>query len=273
MNIRHVAAFLGGLLISGSPAYPQSAPRATAIVPASSDSALVRLTAPQVTAEAMQRLGPDVRWRYQPGQPTGWASPVTDDHAWPLVNSSFPFEHGPPGWRGTGCFRVWFTLDSALLGQPLGFRFRHAGASEIYLDGHLLGRLGTLGTSGATTTGWWPSHQTLPFMLREAGPHLLAVRYAQFDPWPADVNSGFRVRVAPAPRLIAENLAILRVADVNLIVLAGAGVLLLLHLFLFLHYRPQRANLYWSLHGDPFCDGLVPPLFAHSDRDEGALLV
>ena len=248
MNIRHFAALLGGLLISGSPAHAQPAPRAAATIPAAPDSALVRLTAPQVTADTMQRLGVGLRWRYQPGQPAGWASPATDDHAWPLVNASFPFESGPPGWRGTGCFRVRFTLDSALLGQPLGFRFRHTGASEIYLDGQLLGRLGTPGTSRTTTTGWWPSYQTLPFMLREAGPHLLAVRYAQFAPRPAAGNSGFTVRVAPAPRLIAENLTILRLADVNLIGLAGSAVLMLLHLFLFLYYRAQRANLYGSLY-------------------------
>ncbi|MBO2012974.1 ATP-binding protein [Hymenobacter negativus] len=248
MNIRHFVALLSSLLISGPPAHAQPARRGASIVPAAPNSALVRLTSPQVTADAMQRLGPGLRWRYQPGQPAGWASPATDDHTWPLVDASFPFKKGPVGWRGTGCFRVRFTLDSALLGQPLGFRFRHAGASEIYLDGQLLGRLGTPGTSRATTTGWWPSYQTLPFMLREAGPHLLAVRYAQFDPRPAEGNSGFTVRVAPAPRLIAENLTILRLADVNIIGLAGSAVLMLLHLFLFLYYRAQRANLYGSLY-------------------------
>lgn len=248
MNFRRFAILLGGLLSSGPASYAQPARQAIGGPPAASDSAWVRITASQVGAEAMQRLGPNLRWRYRPGHPAGWASPATDDRAWPLANSSFPFEQGPPGWRGTGCFRLQFTLDSALLGQPLGFRFRHVGASEIYLDGKLLGRFGTLGTSLASTTGWWPSHQTLPFMLRETGPHLLAVRYAQFGSWPAEVNSGFTVRVAPAARLIAENLTILRVADVNLIILAGAGLLLLLHLFLFLHYRPQRANLYCGLY-------------------------
>jgi signal transduction histidine kinase/DNA-binding response OmpR family regulator len=230
-------------------------------------SPVVRLTAPEVTADTMQRLGRGPQWRYQPGQPVGWASLATDDHAWPLASAFFPFGKGPPGWGGTGCFRIRFTLDSALLGQPLGFRFRHTGASEIYLDGQLLGRYGTLGPSRATTTGCSPSYETLPFMLREAGPHLLAVRYAKFDPWPSPSYGGFSVRVGLARPLIAENVGLMRVADVNISALAGSAVLLLLHLFLFLHYRPQRANLYYSLYmASIFASGLSRYYaFTHSE--------
>ena len=206
---------------------------------------LVRLTTAEVRADTMQRLGRGDSWRYQPGQPAGWASPATPDQGWPLVSASFPFGQGPPGWRGTGCFRLRFVLDSSLLGQALGLRFRQTGASEIYLDGQLLGRYGTLGASGAATTGHWPSFETLPFMLRTAGPHLLAVRYAKFDAWPPNSNGGFSVRVAPAGRLIAENVSLMRLADLNFVVGASAVVLALLHLFLFLYYRPQRANLYY----------------------------
>lgn len=85
-------------------------------------------------------------------------------------------------------------------------------------------------------------------MLREAGPHLLAVRYAKFDPWPPGEDSGFLVWVAPAAKLIAENVVLARLAAVNLIVLAGCVILVLLHLFLFLLYRSHRANLYYSLY-------------------------
>jgi signal transduction histidine kinase/DNA-binding response OmpR family regulator len=211
-------------------------------------SPLVRLTAWEVAADTMQRLGGGPAWRFRPGQPAGWARPATDDRAWPLVSASFPLDKAPAGWHGMGCFRLQFVLDSALLGRPLGLRFRHSGASEIYLDGELLGRYGTLGTAGAATTGWWPGYQTLPFMLHEAGPHLLAVRYAKVNPWPPGEDSGFSVRVAPAAKLIAENVALARLADVNLLVLAGCAILVLLHLFLFLLDPSQRANLYYSLY-------------------------
>lgn len=44
-----------------------------------------------------------------------------------------------------------------------------------------LGGFGTVGHTAVATRGCQPRYQTLPFMLTEAGPHLLAVRYAQFE--------------------------------------------------------------------------------------------
>src|SRR4028119_840101 len=81
-----------------------------ALVSQEQDNPPVHLMASQVHADTMQRLGRGLRWHYQPGQPAGWASPATDDRAWPFVDASFRLENSPPGWRGTGCFRIWFTL-------------------------------------------------------------------------------------------------------------------------------------------------------------------
>ena len=158
----------------------------------------------------------------------------------------------PPGWRGTGCFRIRFTLDSALLGQPLALDIGHQGASEIYLDGQLLGRYGTLGTSAATTRGYQPAYRMLPFVLRTPGPHLLAVRYAQFSNWGTysgqAAHSGLSVWVAAQEQLLADRVETARLVTLNWIGLTGTVVLALLHFFLFLFYPKQRANLYYSLY-------------------------
>ncbi|MDF7814762.1 ATP-binding protein [Hymenobacter sp. YC55] len=217
-----------------------------AVASASPDSALIHLSAAQVYSNAMQRLGGTRRWRYRPGHPPGWASPTTNDLNWLLASTGFLFGEGPPGWRGTGCFRLRFTLDSALLGKPLGLHILQEGASEIYLDGHLLGRYGTVGTSGSTTRGIRPRYSMLPFMLHEAGPHLLAVRYAKFDFWPPPYG-GLALWVAPAERLLNERVRQARSDTLNLINVTSAGVLALLHFWLFWFYRSQRANLYFSL--------------------------
>lgn len=161
--------------------------------------ALVRLTAALVNSPAMQRLDGPASWRYQPG----WASPATPDQGWPLADPDFLVGREPLGWHGTGTFRLRFTLDSALLSLALGLAIMQQGASEIYLDGQLLGRYGTLGTSARTTRGFNPRYRMLPFMLRTAGPHLLAVRYARYGAWPLPYG-GFTVCVAPAERLLAQ---------------------------------------------------------------------
>ncbi|MBF9222691.1 hybrid sensor histidine kinase/response regulator transcription factor [Hymenobacter ruricola] len=245
MNLRHLVVLLSSLL-SGLVAYARSAPQAAAaIVPAASDSALVQLRAAQVYSPAMQRLGGSRPWRYQPGSPPGWASPATRDQHWRLVGPHFLVGKEPPGWRGTGCFRLRFTLDPALLGQPLGLHMVQDGASEIYLDGRLLGRYGTIGTSASTTQGVRPRYRLLPFMLREPGPHLLAIRYARFAAWPRPY-AGLDLWVAPAERLIAERVRQARSDTLSLITVASAMVLAVLHFCLFWFYRPQRTNLYFS---------------------------
>ncbi|UOQ68741.1 hybrid sensor histidine kinase/response regulator transcription factor [Hymenobacter volaticus] len=245
MNIRCFAVLICCGLLSGLSSLAKPDPK-TAVVSASPDSALVHLSFAQVHSDAMQRLGGTRRWRYRPGHTAGWASPATNDLNWLLASTGFLFGEGPPGWRGTGCFRLRFTLDSALLREPLALHILQEGASEVYLDGHLLGRYGTIGHSGSTTRGMHPRYSMLPFMLNEAGPHLLAVRYAKFDFWPPPYG-GLALWVAPAKRLLADRLSTARVDAFNLIGFTGSGVLALLHFFLFLFYRPQRANLYFSL--------------------------
>ncbi len=246
MNIRCFAVLFCCCLLHGLAARARPDPK-TAVSSASPDSAFVHLRAVQVHSAAMQRLGGTRRWRYQPGHPPGWASPATNDLNWLLASTGFLFGEGPPGWRGTGCFRLRFTLDSALLGEPLGLHILQEGASEIYLNGRLLGRYGTIGSSGRTTQGVRPRYRMLPFMLHESGPHLLAVRYAKFDFWPPPYG-GLALWVAPAERLLAERVRQARSDTLNLIAVTSAGVLALLHFCLFLFYRSQRANLYFSFY-------------------------
>ncbi|MFD1470392.1 ATP-binding protein [Hymenobacter caeli] len=233
-------------------------------------SALLLLRAALVNAPAMQRLDDTGRWRYQPGQPPGWASPATPDQGWPLADPNFLVEAPPPGWRGLGCFRLRFTLDSALLGQPLGLAIVQQGASDIYLDGQRLGSIGTVGTSAQTTRGLSPRYLTLPFLLRTAGPHLLAVRYARFGAWPPPYG-GFALRVAPAVRLQAEQIRLMRVRSLHLMVITGTGLLALLHFFLFLFYRPQRANLYFSLYAGALMGTALVVYFRSTESDVALL--
>lgn len=240
MNTRRLAILLCCLL-SGLTAPAQPDPRAAA-----PDSAFVQLSAAQVYSAARPQVGGTRRWRYQPGQPPGWASPATNDQAWPLAYTSFLYGEGPPGWRGTGCFRLHFTLAPALLGQPLGLHIGQDGASEIYLDGQLLGRYGTIGTAGRPTRGVRLRYCLLPFVLREPGPHLLAVRYAKLGAWPLPYG-GLTLWAAPVERLVAERVRQARSDALSLIAVTSAGVLAVLHCCLFFFYRSQRANLYFSL--------------------------
>ena len=247
MKTRCLTGLLMGCCLLQGPSAPANPHPRAAVVSASPDSALKHFTVAWVNAGSMQSGGPTVRWRYRSGLPPGWASPATNDRNWLLAFTQFRMGEGPPGWHGTGCFRLHFTLDSALLGQPLGLRVLHEGASEIYLDGRLLGRYGTVGASLETTRGFFPRHQMLSFVLHTAGPHLLAVRYAKFGKWAFNL-AGFSLWVASPEHILAEILDTERRDMLHLFVMVATGMLAVLHFFLFLFYRSQRANLYYSLY-------------------------
>ena len=244
MKAFRLLRLLSGLLsvgLGGTAAAVSLPPR-----PAAADATPLLLTPAQVYADAPQPLA-GLGWRYRPGAPAGWAAPATDDSGWLRANPAFAWGQGPPGWRGTGCFRLRFALAPALRGQRLALALEHEGASEVWLDGQRLGGYGTLGPDAAGTRGYQPRYRTLPFALADGRPHLLAVRYAKFGAWPREA-AGFVAWVGPADRLVADQMKLLQVNTFNLINIAGVGVLALLHLFLFLYYRPQRANLYYSLY-------------------------
>ncbi len=226
------------------------AARAQAVPLAAADPAEATPPALLLTAalaDDQHPLGGPGTWRYQPGQPPDWAAPTLDDRRWPTTDPDFAFGQGPPGWAGSGCFRLRFRLDPALHHRALALRLVHEGASEVYLDGRLLGRFGQLGTTAANTRGYYPRYRALPFTLAGARPHVLAVRYAQFGAGLLP-SGGFAAFVGPAETVAAGQLGWLKLHTYNLLNVSGVGVLALLHLFLFLYYRPQRTNLYYSLY-------------------------
>ena len=106
----------------------------------------------------------------------------------------------------------------------------------------------------------------LPFMLRTVGPHLLAVRYARFGAWPLPYG-GLALRVAPAGRLQAEQVRVMRLRSLHLLVVTGTGLLALLHFFLFLFYRPLRTNLYFSLYASAFMGTSLLVYFRATEMD------
>jgi len=236
---------LGCCLLPGPSARAQPNPKA-AVAIASPASASLRLSAARLRAAPSLRLS-DPPWRYHPGHSPAWAGPAFRDQAWPLARTPFSMDSPPPGWHGTGWFRLHFTLDSVREDQPLALRIVQDGASEVYLDGRLLARFGRVGTTGPTTVSYRPYFRLVPLPVGVPGPHVLAIRYAKFAPWPPDYG-GFFVWAGTADQLLAADLGELRLYSLNLTGIAALGMLGLLHWFLYLFYRPQRANLYYSLY-------------------------
>ena len=82
-------------------------------------------------------------WRYHPGDDSSWASPSFDDSNWDTLKTKMVIEEFPEGtWEGIGWFRTVIKIDSLLRFKPIAFEIVQFGASELYLNGRLINKLG-----------------------------------------------------------------------------------------------------------------------------------
>lgn len=189
-------------------------------------------------------------WQFHAGDNLAWVDPSLDDHSWHWFKTGNSVGNTPPGWQGIGWFRLHFTLDSALAGQPLALRIAHMGASDIYLDGRRIGGFGKVGHSLATETTYIPDNELVAFQVNHPGPHVLAVRLSVFHQYltrKVRLGQGFLAWIGTQDKMTTGLLYRSRANALNLIPAAGPGLFALLHLFLFLFYPARKSNLYYSL--------------------------
>ncbi len=191
-------------------------------------------------------------WRFSPGDEPVMADPLFNDSMWTLVNAA---AIAPKGGRtlftGVGWFRLHFDVDSGLAAKPLALLVQHRGASEIYLDGTLLKKYGTI-KGGDHSDYMDPQQIPLIFSVRGPGPHLLAIRYANLlangknsvynNPF-----AGFIVTIQPAQG--AVNTQHENTAGISGVFCGLTGIffaLFLLHILLYFYNRNDSSNMLFS---------------------------
>lgn len=193
-------------------------------------------------------------WHYKNGDDVRGADPHLNDSAWALLSPEFFTDSITPGtFTGMGWFRLSFSVDTSLVNQPLCFVVEQRGASEIYLNGMLLHRFGTVGSNAATEAGELPQDRPVAFAVARRGPHVLAVRYSNFLP-EAGYNSngekraGFSMRVLKyddhLDSFITFNMTYMTIVSFATCLFL---VIALMHLMLYLFYKAKKQNLYFFL--------------------------
>lgn len=187
-------------------------------------------------------------WRYHPGDDPTWADPDYDDTGWRLALPSLEnVEPGPGSWTGIGWFRRKVRTTEEF-GETVGIYFAQAGASEIYLDGELVARFGTVSADPEVEKAVMPQYVT-PLIVEPEVEHLLAVRYSN-----ASGNvfrssfRGFEMIVGGTEALTAIGIRIIRHMSA---ILAGSIGLFTAFAALFLllfAFQPRATeNLYFAI--------------------------
>lgn len=192
-------------------------------------------------------------WKYHAGDDSLWADPGYDDSAWDTLSTTLnrkTIENGT--FEGLGWFRLHIQIDSAFTNKTFALRMEQEGASEVYLNGK---RIKTFGTFSHEVSEERTSNpKTLPALISfgDSINYVLAVRYSNLR---AKHNlqvyrrteAGFRLEIWDYNLAVLVLVAQIRAGMFLLFLFTVFLVLSLVHFLLYLYYRRQKSNLYYSL--------------------------
>jgi adenylate cyclase len=196
-------------------------------------------------------------WKFHQGDVKEFADPYFDDGNWQYIKADVRIDSEIARTSGyfsrIDCYRRHIIVDSAVVGRPLSLTVTGFGAFEIYIDGKLVKKYGRI-AKGEENRFYYPKNDPYIFAFRSAGPHLLAVRYANYAYNSAIKNSsfnsvtGFNFVIGDANRVVKGNFSSM-VENSRLLIFFFSLFLTLsvVHMLLFLYYRPIVSNLYFSM--------------------------
>ncbi|WP_226163149.1 sensor histidine kinase [Hymenobacter terricola] len=196
----------------------------------------------------------DSGWTFHAGDNAAWARPETDDRQWQPINPVLNPQQLPQVQRaGIGWLRLRFRVGPELRHQALALGIFQYAASEVYFNGRLLRRYGTVSAAPAQVRPYWPDGEPIELPITDAaGEQVLAVRVASWPPFLAFneffVPFFFEAHLDGLPQLALrfEHEATYKTSDM---LLFGAFLLIsLLHLAFYFYNSAQRANSYFALY-------------------------
>jgi len=190
-------------------------------------------------------------WKYHSGDNPQWADPDFDDSDWEVVDTRLRPNNLPEsGWNGIGWFRLHLTVDSSLWNVPLAIYNEQNGASEIFLNGNLIYRLGEIGSSEKDQVTFI---QRIPryIIFSDTRNQVLAVRYSNYS-WKKIHQfggfAGFGPLIGDLNDYVAGSVSRVRQRSIYQLIFTSVPLTLaLIHLLLFLFYREGRENLFYSI--------------------------
>ncbi|MDX2071075.1 MAG: ATP-binding protein [Haliscomenobacter sp.] len=192
-------------------------------------------------------------WKMQVGDDPEWTKTDYDDSQWKAIDPTQDFKNIPELWKSrTVWFRLKFTIDSSFTQKTLACIVAQTGASEIFLNGKMIGSFGKIGDQDGKVVAFTPRNGTaLGLPLYQSGAQVLAVRFAVQKNLPYIVFAGRR-NVALSLRLFEiHNLGRYLLNDLTpYFEFSRFGLYLIMaviHFALFYFNKKEKANLYFFL--------------------------
>src|SRR6185436_1694970 len=120
-------------------------------------------------------------WKFSPGDDSTMSLLSYNDNSWREEQTTLNItDTSKTVFNGVGWFRLHFSADTTVVGTPLALTMSHFGASQVYIDGKVIKSFGTI--NGADSSEYYdPREVPFIFTVKEAGEHVIAVRYANYN--------------------------------------------------------------------------------------------
>lgn len=195
-------------------------------------------------------------WKFHPGDDPSWANPILDDSDWALTNPTTDIHYltelreAEIGW-----FRLRLEVDTSLLNTPLAMTIFQRGASEIFLNGKLIHKLGVVSPDPHKEVIFNPNFTPYSFQFEGQPDQVLAVRFSftQRNPYMNFLglwggNPALIIQLDQMDKAIQSMVQTRAVSTSRLVGKATFLLFLgLLHLFFFVTYPSNKTNLFYSL--------------------------
>lgn len=200
----------------------------------------------------------DSNWRYINADDSAMAQPGYNDSSWATINPEKKGDSIIQKIKGITWFRKHIYIPDSVKKLPLAINVGQYGASELYLDGKLVRKYGTIGKDAKSTEYRNPVMEPLFFYFEDTGMHTIAVRYVNYRTKAQPENEayfqGFNITVNEANG-IYEMHGIARMVIFAIFMSLACMFLTLagLHFLLWLFRRTDKSNIFLSILCIVFC--------------------
>lgn len=224
----------------------------------------------KITVEAPVLDTEKKQWKYTTNDNPQYALPTFNDSLWSNIQPNIYTDSVSSEIFGSIIwFRHYFSVDSSLTQKILAFDIMHFGASEIYIDGKLIKRFGKVSGDLEKEKAFIPELPVL-FSVADTKKHLLAIRYSNLNASnylkKYDENTG-GINI----KLISDAYDGIRAKKqsnaLSFLILCLFGfsfTLFVVHFLLYVFYRKQKENLYFSLFMFVFSLVVVKPFMLNA---------
>ena len=193
------------------------------------------------------------KWLYYPGDHPAMAMPAYNDTGWKEVHTRLRMSDSiiASSFKGICWFRLTVRLDSSMSNRAWALSIKQAGASEIWLDGRLLKKIGII--AGKDSTEYEdPNDEPFVFVMGDTGLHVLAIRYANYKAATDfarhyEDDAGMYITLATANSTVPNKISnVFFISAVSMLLFGIFLALAFMHLLLFLYHRNDLSNLYFA---------------------------